>query len=430
MYKKISEHGIIGDMHSVALVCGDGTIDYCCMPHIDSPTVFASILDEEKGGSFRISPAGNFESRQEYVDRTNILRCVFRTENAEAHLLDMMPVKDGKGADKKEHSIHRYLRMKNGKMAFELEISPRPDYARDIPEIRREGQVFRISGGKADLFLKTDVRGLEVRRNEKGRLLCGFTLEEGEEAVFCFVSGKEPLESADVNILKDTRRFWRGWLGGCVTGQCSLSGEHDKMTQRSLLVLKLLTFKPTGAIAAAATMSLPECIGGSRNWDYRFTWLRDASFTLKALFGRGYIEEAERFVNWLNGVYSEHGSDNTQIMYSLQGESDLKETELEHLEGYRGSRPVREGNAAYAQNQWDIYGEIMDTALRLSDYAGKIDERMWPFFRRVCGLAVENWREPDHGIWEDRSGPHHFVYSKVMCWVALDRGLKIASRYG
>jgi GH15 family glucan-1,4-alpha-glucosidase len=202
------------------------------------------------------------------------------------------------------------------------------------------------------------------------------------------------------------------------------------MVNRSLLVLKLLTFQPTGAIAAAATTSLPEVIGGERNWDYRFSWIRDASFTLKALFNLGHISEADGFIHWLHKVYKKYGSHNLQIMYSLSGRRNIAEKALSHLKGYKDSRPVRIGNKAFRQEQWDIFGEIMDSALRLSDYVGKIDENLWPFFRDICNLAIESWQKPDYGIWEVRNGPFHFVHSKAMCWVALDRGIKIAKRYG
>ncbi|MBD3272709.1 MAG: DUF547 domain-containing protein, partial [Elusimicrobia bacterium] len=230
--------------------------------------------------------------------------------------------------------------------------------------------------------------------------------------------------------LDQTKSFWSGWLDACSTGICQEYGEYTPIITRSLLTLKLLTFQPTGAIAAAATTSLPEVLGSVRNWDYRFTWLRDASFTLKAMFNMGHITEADSFIAWLHKTFRKYGSKNLQIMYSLQGESDIREQELSYLSGYRNSAPVRIGNEACRQNQWDIYGEIMDTALRISDYAGKIDDNLWSFFRDVVNCARKNWRKPDHGIWEVRNGPFHFVYSKVMCWVALDRGIIIARRYG
>ena len=227
-----------------------------------------------------------------------------------------------------------------------------------------------------------------------------------------------------------TEAFWRGWLGESETGRTVETGPYREQVDRSALVLKLLSFQPTGAIAAAATTSLPEEIGGGRNWDYRYTWIRDTSFTLQALFNLGHLSETEAFLQWIENLLSEHGAAGMQIMYGVRGEPLLPEEELDHLEGYKGSRPVRIGNAAAEQKQLDIYGEIMDAALKLSDYVGKIDAEMWPFFRDICDYVTEHWRERDSGIWEVRGGPYHFVYSKVMCWVALDRGLTMARRYG
>jgi GH15 family glucan-1,4-alpha-glucosidase len=214
------------------------------------------------------------------------------------------------------------------------------------------------------------------------------------------------------------------------TGRTVDLGPYEKMVNRSALVLKLLYYNPTGTIAAAATTSLPEEIGGARNWDYRYTWVRDTSFTLQALFNLGHLSETEGFLRWMEKLLAEHGTDKLQIMYGLRGEEEMPEEELDHLDGYKGSRPVRIGNEASKQRQLDIFGELMDAALKLSDYVGKIDAEIWSFLRNICDYVVENWRDKDSCIWEVRGGPYHFVYSKVMCWLALDRGLIIARRYG
>jgi GH15 family glucan-1,4-alpha-glucosidase len=430
MYRDIADYGLIGDMHAVALVSYDGSIDYCSMPHLDSPTIFAALLDDERGGFFKIQPRGKFDSEQEYIKDANILSCTFKTQTGQAKLFDFMPVSTQELFDKEEHIIHRCLKGISGSVDFELGCAPRPQYASKLPYIEKKGNTFKIKT-KDELFtLILKIENYEVKEDNSGEIVVHFSLKEGQRAHFDFIYGDRGLQDVLQCSFKDTEKFWHDWLHSCIGQRCSFLAEYTDMVNRSLLTLKLLTFQPTGAIAAAATTSLPEYIGAGRNWDYRFTWIRDASFTLKALFALGHITEADSFIRWLHGVYQRYGSRDIQIMYSLEGESRLKEEKLEHLKGYKNSRPVRIGNNAYKQSQWDIYGEVMDTALRLSDYAGKIDKRLWPFFKDICNLAVQNWRKPDYGIWEVRSGTNHFIYSKVMCWVALDRGIKIARRYG
>jgi hypothetical protein len=261
-----------------------------------------------------------------------------------------------------------------------------------------------------------------------------WTLETGDRVWLRLAWGKGDICVCDVEearrALERTREYWRSWLLRSETGRTLELGPYQDMMDRSALVLKLLSYGPTGAIAAAATTSLPEEVGGIRNWDYRYTWVRDTSFTLQALFNLGHLSETEGYLRWVERLISEHGVEKMQIMYGLRGETDLPEEELHHLDGYKGSRPVRIGNEASTQSQMDIYGELMDAALKLSDYVGKIDEKLWPFLRDIAGHCAAHWREPDSGIWEVRGGPYHFVYSKVMCWVALDRGMTIARRYG
>jgi GH15 family glucan-1,4-alpha-glucosidase len=309
-------------------------------------------------------------------------------------------------------------------------LAPRPGYGLQVPVIIEEGEGFSVTGGDFPLFFM--LAGSEYRTEGTGTdtLILTFTLHKGESAHIDLMATLNKPEELLTCPFDSTKAFWQEWLRFCIGGRCSWLGEFTPLINRSLLALKLLTFQPTGAITAAATTSLPEVIGGERNWDYRFTWLRDASFTLKALFALGHVSEADSFIRWLHDIYRKNGSRNLQIMYSIHGEQALEEKTLSHLAGYRNSRPVRTGNGAWGQNQWDIYGEVMDAALRLSDYAGKIDEALWPFFRDICEMAIENWRKPDDGIWEVRNGPYHFVYSKVMCWVALDRGITIAGRFG
>lgn len=430
MYKKIGDYGLVGDMNSIALISKDGSIDYCSMPHIDSPTVFAALLDDEKGGFFRIQPRERFDSEQTYIKDTNVLSCTFKTETGKAQLINFMRITTQEMFQEEDHVIHQCLVVHSGTIDFTLECFPRPGNATELPRIEKKGNVFTIRAKKEIFTLIVKIENYQVIKDNNHGVTIHFSLQEQQAAHFDFVYGeKQPVE-LEICSFEETHTFWVDWIHTCIAGRCFQLGEYTDKINRSLLALKLLTFKPTGAIAAAPTTSLPECIGGERNWDYRFTWIRDASFTLKALFSVGHIDESDGFIRWLHETYQRHGSRNLQIVYSLKGESKLMEKILSHLKGYKDSRPVRIGNAAYEQHQWDIYGEIMDAALRLSDYVGRIDENLWPFFKDICNLAVQNWQKPDFGIWEVRNGPFHFVYSKVMCWVALDRGIKIAGRYG
>ena len=429
MYRNISDYGLIGDMRSAALVSIDGSIDYCSLPWFDSPTLFASLLDDKKGGFFCITPSATFTSSREYVTGTNILACTFTTNEGHATLHDFMPVENSLLPERPQ-GIHRCLRVDSGSMEFVLTLAPRPGYGVQKPVIVKEGGRFSVTGVTPSLYLMLTTCAWKAEGLGSDTLTLTFTLRQGESAHFDLVlTPFDPDETLSCPF-DSTKKYWEEWLQVCMGGRCTWIGEFTPLVHRSLLALKLLTFQPTGAIAAAVTTSLPESIGGDRNWDYRFTWLRDASFTLKALFSLGHINEADRFIRWLHHIYRKTGSRNLQIMYSIQGEHVIEEKTLTHLSGYRNSSPVRTGNAARGQNQWDIYGEVMDAALRLSDYAGKIDDDLWPFFRDICEMAMENWRKPDDGIWEVRNGPHHFVYSKVMCWVALDRGITIAGRFG
>lgn len=427
MFLNISDYGLIGNMRTAALVSNDGSIDYCSMPWIDSPTIFAAVLDDELGGFFSIKPSGKFTSIREYIPETNILSCIFSTSTGQVQLLDFMPVENTR-ENLLPTGIHRCIKALDGSVKLELTFAPRPDYARIKPVIVKDKDCFTVTSGELSLYLR--FVGPEYQENGTGSdtLRLTFVLSEGESAHIDLLT--EPPQETSVCPFETTRGFWEEWIRFCMGERCVWLGEYTPLIHRSLLALKLLTIQPTGAIAAAATTSLPESVGGERNWDYRFTWLRDASFTLKAFFSLGHVNEADSFIQWLHATYMKHGSRHLQIMYSIQGEHAFEEQTLKHLKGYRDSKPVRTGNAALSQNQWDIYGEVMDAALRLSDYAGRIDEKLWPFFKDICEMAIENWRKPDDGIWEVRNGPHHFVYSKVMCWVALERGITIANRYG
>lgn len=432
MYRKISDYAIIGNLHSVALIALDGSIDWLCLPDIDSPSVFAALLDDEKGGFFSITPKGEWNSEATYLKDTNILKTKFTTATGTLILTDFMPICFcGRNEEvQQRHELYRLIEVTEGKIIVNVNFEPKFDYARVQPsyvgsnkkiKARANGEVITLYSTKDMDIIQMSVNAQwELREGEKVWLL----LKYGEDDSFNF----EPLMAE--KTLKDTEIFWREWLNRSETVMTVDLGEYRDMVNRSALTLKLLYYNPTGSIAAAATTSLPEEIGGVRNWDYRYSWLRDTSFTLQSLFSLGHITEMEGFLGWLKQLISKHGTDKIQVMYGLRGEEYLPERELNHLNGYKGSRPVRIGNGAAKQRQLDIYGEIMEAALKLSDYVGKINRDTWLSLMSICDYVVKFWKEKDHGIWEIRAGPYHFVYSKIMCWVALDRGITIARRYG
>ena len=427
-YQPIEDYGIIGDMHSVALVGVDGSIDWLCFPHFDSPSVFAAILDDEKGGRFKISPTPNgVTHRQMYWPDTNVLVTRFLSPDGVGEVTDYMPV----GAPENGHGHHqliRHVKVVRGEMTFCMECSPAFNYARDSHEtqINAEGACFHSS--KLGLGLATSI---PLRKHEDG-VVADFTLREDETAVFvlrevepgaggCGVSLSEP-EAEE--LFRQTVKYWRRWLS-----QCTYTGRWREMIYRSALALKLLTYQPTGAIVAAPTTSLPEGIGGERNWDYRYTWIRDAAFTLYAFLRIGFTEEAAQFMEWLEARADEPNPDGSlQLMYGIDGRHNLSEETLDYLEGYRASRPVRVGNSAYNQLQLDIYGELMDAVYLYNKYGDPISYELWTHLRRLVDWVCDNWRREDEGIWEVRGGRRHFVYSKLMCWVAVDRGLRLANK--
>ncbi len=447
MYKKISEYGIIGNLQTVALIGRDGSMDWLCYPYIDSPSVFAALLDHEKGGLCRISPDSgqekNWDAVQAYITQTNVLVTSFRTRTGVLRVTDFMTVSECANTGEVSGKclatiIYRKLEVEKGQIQVRADFVPRFDYARaeTVFESLSGGGV--LAAGDGIQLALTATRAFEL---QKDRAVAFWSLHEGEIVWIrlgssgsmgsCSLADKSCVNLQEgAQALDQTVNFWQDWLARRETGCSHALGEYREMLERSALVLKLLHYGPTGAIAAAATTSLPEVIGGVRNWDYRYTWIRDASFTLQALYNLGHLSETEGYLNWLENVLNQGGVESMQIMYGLRGERELSEQKLLHLDGYKGSRPVRIGNAAAGQRQLDIYGELLDAILHLANYVGKIRQEHWPVLRDICDHVVRHWQEADAGIWEVRGGPFHFVYSKVMCWVALDRGLKIAKRYG
>ncbi|MDA8164433.1 MAG: glycoside hydrolase family 15 protein [Desulfobacteraceae bacterium] len=430
VYQRLGDYGIIGNSRTAALVGRNGSIDWLCLPHLDSPSVFAAILDDRRGGRFALTPEEEWDATAAYRPGTNVLATTFRIRHGQAQLTDFMPVSAGEARQNREgQEIYRRLEVVAGEVAFRLRFEPRFDYARAETLLSREGDIIVAAAGRERLTLAASAPGLAVEGNVA---VARWTLKEGERVWLRlgYGTGEGGVDSGWAEaMLAETEAWWREWLASNETGQDLDLGPFAHLVERSALVLKLLALSPSGAIAAAPTTSLPEAIGGVRNWDYRFSWVRDSALTVEALFHIGHLSEMDAYLRWLEGVLREPGAA-LQVLYGLRGERETPEQELSHLEGYKGSAPVRIGNGAQEQKQLDIYGEVLDAAFRLSNYVGKIDAAIWPFFRRLCNRVLEEWQEPDSGIWEVRGGPRHFVHSKVMCWVALDRGLTIARRYG
>lgn len=438
-YKRLEEYGLIGNMHSAALVGRDGAIDWLCLPAFDSPAVFAAILDDEKGGRFSISSDDGHDRRQIYFPETNVLTTRFGGTDSVAQITDFMPIgetgdgtKSGHGNSNgsgpgNERRLIRYVQGVMGQTVMRLNCRPRFNFGATphTVEMTDAGVIFRAeTGERLSLSIPVD---FSIR---EGGVVADFTVGPTEAVTFSleWLADGDPkpsmLSAAQGEALfHETVDFWREWVA-----RGTYDGRWREDVIRSLLTLKLLTYSPTGAIIAAPTTSLPEVIGGSRNWDYRYCWIRDSALTLQAFMRTGYIEEARLFMRWL----AERCHENTtadhplQIMYGIRGESELNEFELNHLDGYRESRPVRIGNAAYGQLQLDMYGELLEAVYVYNRHAYPISFDLWRSLSKILDWVANNWNTPDEGIWEVRGGAKDFVHSKLMAWNALAKGLKIA----
>jgi GH15 family glucan-1,4-alpha-glucosidase len=425
-HQPIENYGVVGDLHTVALVGMDGSIDFMCFPHFDSPTIFAAILDSEKGGHFKIAPLmDDVRQKQLYLPDTNVLLTRFLSKGGVAEVSDYMPVEEVGHV----HSLVRRAKVVRGEVRFRMECKPRFDYARSGHRVeQREGEVLLIPARSADptLRLRTPI---DVRIVD-GAAVAEFTLGPDQSVPFVLEhvrpDEESPASSPDYvpEMFKRTVNFWRRWIE-----RSAYQGRWRETVNRSALVLKLLFSQPHGSIVAAPTFGLPEAVGGERNWDYRYTWIRDASFTLYALMRLGYTEEAAKFMKWVEARCSEPNPDGSlQIMYGLDGRHELPEEILSHLAGYEGSRPVRIGNAAYDQLQLDIYGELMDSVYLYNKYGEPIHHDLWTDLVRLVDWVCDHWRRPDEGIWEVRGGRKEFLYSRVMCWVAVDRATRLSMK--
>jgi GH15 family glucan-1,4-alpha-glucosidase len=428
-YLPIEDYGLIGNMHTAALVGRNGSIDWLCLPHFDSPSVFAAILDDRKGGYFSISPTAERVTRKQvYWPETNVLITRFLLDDGVVEVIDYMPVGLKRG-DPGFRQLVRRVEAIRGSVPVRVECYPAFNYARDTHkvDVTEAGAVFRSES--LDLELTTRMP-LTVNQ-DRGGAEAVMELKQGEKAVFVLrpldpkhKGAQVYTDDAEQALFEQTVRYWHKWLS-----RCAYKGRWREEVHRSALVLKLLTFEPTGALVAAPTCSLPEAIPGPRNWDYRYTWIRDASFSLYALLRLGFTEEASAFMGWLEQRCHERKPDGgLQVMYGLHGEHELPEIILDHLDGYKGCKPVRIGNGAANQLQLDIYGELMDSVYLYNKYGSPISWDLWTELTALVEWVCTNWRLPDEGIWETRGGKQHFVYSKLMCWVCMDRALRLADK--
>ena len=439
-YKRIEEYGLIGNMHTAALVGNDGSIDWLCLPFFDSPAVFNSLLDDEKGGRFSITAIDSVDHRQIYFPETNVLITRFGSDDSAAQVTDFMPVheqhEEGSGHEKGDVDDHcsgeaRVVRLVQGVLGetmMRMECRPAFEFASTLHRVEKiNGGVIFTSDSGERLGLTAPCE-FEL---QNGSVTAEFALNFGES--MCFVLEQmEPAGGALCSFtaaeaeaqFRQTVDFWRDWVS-----KCTYHGRWREDVIRSLLVLKLLTFAPTGAIIAAPTSSLPEVIGGERNWDYRYCWIRDAALTIDAFMRMGYVDEARGFMRWL-GSRTREAQQNPdrplQITYGIRGEHVLEEQILDNLAGYRDSGPVRVGNGAYHQYQLDIYGELMESVYTYNRYGWPISYDMWVALSGVLDWVSNNWQQPDQGIWETRNGRKQFVHSKLMAWNALAKGLKLA----
>lgn len=435
-YAPIEDYAAIGNLRTIALVGLDGAIDWCCFPYLDSPSVFGALLDSQKGGRFQIAPArDDFDAGQHYFEHTNVLCTQMRTGGGAFDIVDCMPVTGdlaGCGYSEARPEIHRFIRGTSGEVDAELIWEPRFNCARGSTAFKRitggvlarcGSQIMSIGGIPGDV---------EVQQTEHGpRLRARFTVSSGDE--FCIITRWRTTNTrTEVDrcrrTINKTIDAWRRWVHkSTATGMREWAGPYRDLVIRSELALKLMSQADTGAMAAAATTSLPETVGGVRNWDYRYAWIRDAAQVARSFFALGHTEELDCFIEWAEQAPFLHGQDHQElsIMYPLHPETGMEEVELSHLEGYRGSSPVRVGNEASQQLQLDIYGELLGAVHERVRLEQRFDSDVAPFLEAIANRACDQWHQPDFSIWEPRNGPDQFVYSKFMVWVALDRACQL-----
>jgi GH15 family glucan-1,4-alpha-glucosidase len=423
-FPAIEDHGVVGDLHTVALVCKDGTIDFMCAPRFDSPPVFASLLDREQGGRFELAPRlEGARLKQLYLPDTNVLLTRFLSPDGVAEISDFMPV----GETDRVRCVVRRAKAVRGTITFHVRCAPRFGYGPAAHRATADDgcALFLPDAGEVALRLVSTAQ----LRIHGGEARAELTLQPGESATFVLevgdLSGQSPAQEPHytAEAFKRTTNFWRTWIG-----RSTYKGRWRDEVHRSALVLKLLASRPFGSLVAAPTFSLPETVGGVRNWDYRYTWIRDAAFTLYSLIRLGMTEETGAFIKWLEGLSHEvRAWGPLQPLYRIDGSADVAELELD-WEGYRGSRPVRVGNGAGTQMQLDIYGALMDSVYLFDKYGEPVAYDFWVRLSGLVDWVCENWQRPDHGIWEVRAGARPYLNSRMLCWVAVDRAIRLAQR--
>jgi pentatricopeptide repeat protein len=430
-YPPIGDYGYISDCHSCALISLAGSIDWCCMPRIDSDSIFGRMLDWNEGGYCHIQPRGSYQRKRKYLKDTLILETTFETDKGKCRLVDFFPMKIG-GRHVPHNQLIRILEGLEGEVEIELDIVPRFDYGAIKPWIRQKSEnEFSAIGGSNGLLISGDFDfKLKYRHHLSGtckvtkgdRKRLSIIFRKPEDIDDCLI--KTPSDKELDNRYDQTVKWWQNWIK-----RIDVSGPYANLARRSAIVLKGLTNAPTGAVAAAPTTSLPEVMAGSRNWDYRFSWIRDSVFAVRSLREVGGKAETDGYKRFVRRASAGRAED-IQIMYGIGGERHLWEFELGNLEGYRGARPVRIGNAAKDQNQLDVFGELMSLIIGSFDEDSHPDDDYWEFIVSIINRTIDMWRKPDSGIWEMRGEPRHFVQSKAMCWVAIDSGIRMADRYG
>src|SRR5438270_8426967 len=425
---RIQDYAIIGNGRSAALVSRSGSMDWLCWPQFDSGSIFAAILDSQVGGAWTIRPKDAADITRRYLDDTNVLETRFTAASGTIVLTDFMPVSSEEEKRQMlwpEHEIIRQVHCEQGETEVQIDFVPRPDYGRAAVVFKDRGPLSLQLEIDGDLLALRCEITLTIDRDRAHALV---RLKAGETISFSLTYSTEapavipPLGDLVEQKLQLTIAWWRRWVA-----QANYQGQYRRAVIRSALLLKLLSFAPSGAIVAAPTTSLPERIGGDRNWDYRFAWLRDAAFTVRALFGLGYKDDAEAFVNWLLHA-TRLTRPKLRVLYNVYGERPAQERELKHLRGYAASRPVRIGNAASEQNQLDVYGEVVEAVAHFFGKERKVDREMQEMLRQCGEFVCAHWREPDHGMWEYRDQPRAYTHSRLLCWVALDRLLQMHER--
>lgn len=422
-YLPIENYGIIGNLQTAALVSTKASIDFMCFPRFDAPTIFCRLLDAKKGGYFSIQPLmENMVTKQLYLPDTNVLVTRFLAEEGIAEILDYMPIEAGGGPC----TLIRTIKTVRGKIRFRVHCAPRFHYAASRHNIKKQQEAFLFipEDGQQPALRLSSNSPMKISRTS---VVSDFSLEEGENRFFLLEEerGKTKsiafLQTYVQRSLKATIDYWQGWIA-----QTTYKGPWQEIVRRSALTLKLLTSKEYGSMVAAPSFGLPEALGKARNWDYRYTWIRDAAFAMHAFLQLGFLEEARQFLNW---VKKQSTDKELQLMFAIDGRTDLEEHILGYLEGYKGSRPVRIGNNAHRQTQMDIYGELLETLYIFTIHGGELTYDYWKTIEKYMEWVVGNWQQPDHSIWEVRGEKREFLFSRLMCWVALDRAIKIAEHF-